>query len=93
MRYSLPWIAQLTLDTYLIRLSIKRGGIKYHFKVFGITRLGIEPRPPGPLVNTLPTKPMSRYILFYRLIGLVSRVFTNGPGDLGSIHVASYQRL
>ena len=22
---------------------------------------------------------------FYRLIGLVGRVFTNGPGDLGSI--------
>ena len=27
-------------------------------KVFVITRPGIEPRSPGPLVNTLPTRPM-----------------------------------
>ena len=27
-------------------------------KVFGMTRPGIEPRSPGPLVNTLPTKPI-----------------------------------
>ena len=32
-------------------LSVKQGGIKYHFKVFGRTRPGIEPRSPGPLVN------------------------------------------
>ena len=31
------------------------------FKVFGMTRPGIEPRSPGPLVNTLPTRPMSRF--------------------------------
>ena len=33
-------------------LSAKQGGIKYHFKVFGMTRPGIEPRSPGPLANT-----------------------------------------
>ena len=33
-------------------LSVKQGGIKYHFWVFGITRPGIEPRSPGPLENT-----------------------------------------
>ena len=32
---SLPWIAPLTLDMYLIVLSIKKGGIKYHFLSFG----------------------------------------------------------
>ena len=31
------------------------------FKVFGMMRPGIEPRSPGPLANTLPTRPMSRY--------------------------------
>ena len=33
-RYSFPWIAPLhfTLDTNLILLSAKHGGIKYHFK-------------------------------------------------------------
>ena len=29
------------------------------FKVFGMTRPGIEPRSPEPLANTLPTRPMS----------------------------------
>ena len=31
------------------------------FKVFGMTRPGIEPRYPGPLANTLTAGPMSRY--------------------------------
>ena len=30
------------------------------FKVFGMTQPGIEPRSPGPLANTLPTRPMNR---------------------------------
>ena len=42
-----------TLDPYLLMLSVKQGGIKYHFWVFGMTRPGIEPRSPGPLSNTL----------------------------------------
>ena len=29
--YSFPWLAPLTLDTYLIMLRVKQGGIKYHF--------------------------------------------------------------
>ena len=32
------------------------------FIVFGMMRPGIEPRSPGPLANTLPTKPMSWFI-------------------------------
>ena len=31
------------------------------FKVFGMTRPGIEPRSPGPLANTQPTWPMKPY--------------------------------
>ena len=54
-----PGLLHFTLDTYLIFLSVKQGGIKYHFKVFGMIRPGIEPRSPGPLANTLPTRPMS----------------------------------
>ena len=30
-RYSFPWIASLYLDPYLIMLSVKLGGIKFHF--------------------------------------------------------------
>ena len=29
--YSFSWIAPLTLDSYHIMLSVKQGGIKYHF--------------------------------------------------------------
>ena len=29
--YSFPWIAPLTLDPYLVILSFKQRGIKYHF--------------------------------------------------------------
>ena len=35
------------------------------FKVFGMTRPGIEPRSLGPLANTLPTRPMSRLTYFF----------------------------
>ena len=39
-------------------LSVKLGGIKYHFfLVFGVARPGIEPRSPDPLANTLPNEP------------------------------------
>ena len=32
-------------------LSVKQGGIKYYFWVFGITRPGTEPWSPGPLAS------------------------------------------
>ena len=51
-----PWIAPLTFYLYLIMLSIKQGGIKYHF----LSRLWIEPRSPGPLANTLPAIPIGQ---------------------------------
>ena len=52
-RYSIPWITPLTPDAYLIMLSVKLGGIKYHFLSHGITRPWIKPRSPGTLANTL----------------------------------------
>ena len=62
-RYSFPGLLHFTLDPYLIMLSVKQGGIKYHFfLVFGMTRLGIEPWSPGPLVNTLTDRPIYIYI-------------------------------
>ena len=45
-------------------LSVKQGGIKYQFLVFGITRPGIEPRYPEPLTNTLPSR-TNIYIYIY----------------------------
>ena len=58
-RYSFLGLLHLTLELYLIMLSVKQGGIKYHFWVFGMTRPRIEPRSPGPLANTLTARPMS----------------------------------
>ena len=46
-------LLHFTLDTYLIMLSVKQGGNKYHFlKVFRMIRPGIEPRSPRPLANS-----------------------------------------
>ena len=41
-----------TFDSYLIMLSVKQRGIKYHLLSLSMTRLGIKPRPPEPLANT-----------------------------------------
>ncbi len=60
---------------YLIVLSVKEISSTI-FKVFGMTRPGIEPRSPGPLVNTLPTWPMSQYCL---VILMVNSKFSNDP--------------
>ena len=56
---SVPGLLNFTLDPYLIVLSVKQDGTKYHFWVFGMTRPGIEPRSPGPLVNILLIRPVN----------------------------------
>ena len=52
-RNSFPWISPLTRDTYLIMLSVKLGGIKYHFLCLCITRPGIEFWSSGPWASAL----------------------------------------
>ena len=54
------------------------------FKVFGMTRPGIEPRSPGPLANTLTAGPMRGEIYPNNLRGrYVDELYvpTNGPTD------------
>ena len=58
-RYPNPVLLHFTLDPYLM-FSVKQGGIKYHFWVFGMTRSGIVLRSPGPLANTLLICPVAR---------------------------------
>ena len=53
-----PGLLHFTLDPYLIILSVKQGGIKYHFLVFSMTRPGIEPRSAVPLANTQTIMPI-----------------------------------
>ena len=55
-----PGLLYFTSDPYLIMPSVKQGGIKYHFWVFGMTRHGIGPKSPGPLANTLHIQRMVR---------------------------------
>ena len=65
--YFFPGLLHFTLDAYLIMLSVKQGGIKYHFLSLRMTRPGIEAWTPGPLVNTLLMRPiakLSNLILF-----------------------------
>ena len=61
-RYSIPRTAPLYPWSSPIVLSAKQGGIKYHFKVFGMTRPGTEPQSPGPLANTLLIVLMARLL-------------------------------
>ena len=42
----------------MIMLSVKQGGIKYHFLFFGMSRPGIETRSAEPWANTLNIIPM-----------------------------------
>ena len=58
-----PELLHFTLDPYLIMLSAKQSGIKYHFWVFGMTRPGIEPWSPEPLANTLFIRLLARSTL------------------------------
>ena len=44
-------------------LSVKQGGTKYYFWVFGMTLSRIEPRSPRPLANTLLIRPMATWWL------------------------------
>ena len=50
--YSFPWIVPLTLDLYIIILSVNQGHIKYHFWVFGMAQPEIEPWSFAPSADT-----------------------------------------
>ena len=51
----------LPLIRTLYWLVLSKEVLSTIFKVFGMTRSRIEPRSPGLLANTLPTRPMSRF--------------------------------
>ena len=58
------FFALLTFDLYLIMMSVKQEGIKYHFWVFCMTQSRIEPQSCEPLANTLPTSQMGLYLKY-----------------------------
>ena len=51
-RYAFPGLLHFTLDAYIIMLSVMQVASSSIFWVFGMTRARVEPRSPGPLVNT-----------------------------------------
>ena len=75
-RYFFPWI--IPLYPYICWVLGKEVSSTI-FKVFGTTRAGIEPRSPGPLANTLPTRPMNRFLFIYIYIYIyifISYIYT-----------------
>ena len=70
--HSFLWIASFTLEPYLIMLSVKQEGIKYHFLSLWHD-------------STRDLTLVCRAIGEHRAIGLMSRVFANGQGDWGLI--------
>ena len=92
--YSFLEIAPLTLDPYLITLSVKQGGIKYHF--FFILWYDLTwnwtpvYRTNGEHSNYYANDPVLVYLFNgtltpYGTIGLMCTVFANGLGDRSSI--------
>ena len=61
--YSFPLIAPLTLDPYLVILSVKQGSIKYHFLMSLVWLIWSL----SQLTNTLPTRPMGMQSILYRI--------------------------
>ena len=57
-RHSFLRIAPLTLDPYLIMLSVKQWGVNYHFFESLVWRLRIDPLSLGPLANTRTIMPI-----------------------------------
>ena len=58
-----PGLLHFTLDTYIVMLSVKQVGIKYHFLSLWYDSTWDGTQVSGPLANTLPTRAMSRYLL------------------------------
>ena len=58
-RYSFSWIAPLYPWSVPYNAVLSKEASSTIFWVFGMTQPGIEPRSPGPLVNTLTAGPMS----------------------------------
>ena len=71
--YSFP----LTLDPYLIILSVKKGSIKYQFWVFGMTQAGIEPWSPKPFIKTLPLCQWSDHVIIGVSSTFISKTNSN----------------
>ena len=74
-----PVLLHISLDTYLIMLSVKQGSIDYYFFwVFGMIWPVIKPWSPGPLVHTLSHKangPVYIHMYIHFLLSLYVYMF------------------
>ena len=85
------FFVSLTLDIYLIMLSVKQGSIRYHFWVVGMTQPEIEPRFARSLVNTLTIIPMHSYTHIYTLTHLYGNCFVLTDDSLLNAHHHPHQ--
>ena len=58
-----PGLLHFILDPCIIMLSVKQGGIKYHFGAFGTTWSRTAPWYPGALASTLLIWPMYMFLV------------------------------
>ena len=67
--YSFPLIAPLYpwYVPYNTKCEARRYQVPFSLKVFGMIRPGIEPQSSGPLVDTLPTRPISWLVLIQKV--------------------------
>ena len=63
------------------------------FQVFGMTRSEIEPRPPGPLANTLSTWPMSWYVQRYQALLITGKTLYNQNGYYCILSITKPDRI
>ena len=81
-----PRLTDFNLDHYLIMLSIKQGGIKYHSLSLWYDSTWDWTQVSRTIGEHSNHYAIYIYIIYiYRDIGPAVRVFANGPGDLGSI--------
>ena len=89
-RYSFPGLLHFTLDSTLYGRVLSKEVSSTILKVFGMTQHGIEPRSPGPLANTILTRPMSRC---NRTLAWWLKCLLIAQETWVQSQVASYQRL
>ena len=84
-----PYLGLLhfTLDPYLIMLSVKQGGIKYHFLSLWYDSTWDWTRSPRPLANTLTARPISG-TFFPRWLKSIA-IWTNNKNTIPHHHQAS----
>ena len=78
--YFFPWIAPLYFDPYLIMLSVKQDGIKYHFLSLWYDSTWDWTPSPGPLANTLLIRPICMHVCMHNYAYVYANAYVHFNG-------------